>query len=288
MRVLVTGGRGFLGRRVLGLGGQHEILSLERSTASPRPGIRTLVGDLARPASWQSAAAEFAPECCIHLAWDGLPDYSLAKCQQNLDTNVGLIEALTALKVPRLVVSGTCWEYGLTEGRQQEDARPGDLSVFAATKHAIRLVLDSAYRDAGLQYRWARVFFAYGAGQRPQSLIPYLRDCIKAGTTPTFREPGAAQDFVLVDDVARGLWALAECSGPSGTFNLGSGTPTTVGEIANLVAGHYGREPWLAPGPPVSGIWADTSKARTVAGWQPAIGIRDGVASTLTALDATA
>ena len=290
MRVLVTGGRGFLGRRLMRLLAEHDVLSLVRSVdeAPPTDGVRTVTGDLARDGRWQEEVEHFAPAWCIHLAWEGLPDYSLARCRSNLDANVRLIQTLVKAGVRRMVVAGSCWEYGRATGAVSESTTPVDCGVFAATKHAIRTMLDGVSRKAGFDYRWARIFFVYGPGQRSSSLIPRLRASAVAGTPLSLREPNAVQDFVHVDDVARGLVSLAQCDPPAGVYNLGSGQPTSVSQIANLVAAYYGQSPPFALVEARRGCWADLSRTFAVSGWRPEIGISDGVQTTLAALDGAA
>lgn len=286
MRVLVTGGGGFLGRHVIGHLGGHDVLSVVRTPGGTVPGsVRTLTADFARDGDWQTEVEKFAPEWCIHLAWDGLPDYSLARCRANLDANIALLQVLVKAGVRKVIVAGTCWEYGRANGPQREESPPADFGVFAATKHAIRSMLHGVASEHGIQYRWARIFFVYGPGQRSTSLIPHLRANLIAGRPPALREPNAVQDFIHVDDVARGLIMLAECDAPSGIFNLGSGGPASVGEIANRVAGHYGKAPLFAQPAAGDGFWADLSRTTAATGWRPAIALADGIALTLQALD---
>ncbi|MDA1095633.1 MAG: NAD(P)-dependent oxidoreductase [Chloroflexi bacterium] len=285
MRVLVTGGRGFLGRRLMPLLAEHEVMSLVRAVGDDQPGIRTVAGDITRDGRWQQEIEDFAPEWCIHLAWDGLPDYSLARCRANLDASVAVLQTLVRAKVRRVVVAGSCWEYGRAVGAVREEASPIDCGVFAATKHAVRKMLEGVSCEAGFDYRWARIFFVYGPGQRSVSLIPHLHASFARGTLPTLREPNAVQDFVHVDDVARGLLMLAQCRAPSGIFNLGSGQPTSVGEIANRVARHYGQSPPFTCVDGGAGLWADMSRTNSQTEWRPEIGIADGIDMTLHELD---
>jgi nucleoside-diphosphate-sugar epimerase len=147
-------------------------------------------------------------------------------------------------------------------------------------------MLEGVSREAGFDYRWARIFFVYGPGQRSASLIPHLRDAFSTGVSPSLREPEAVQDFVHVEDVARGLYHLSECDAPSGVFNLGSGRPTSVGEIANRVAAHYGRLSPFAKVEGGTGSWADISLTTAASGWKPEIEIGAGIDGTLRALDA--
>lgn len=287
MRVVLTGATGFLGSRVLPLLGEHEVLCLSREPGRvpAQPAVRAVPADLGADGDWTAEIARFRPDWCLHLAWEGLPDYSLGRCRANLDAGIRLLEAASRAGVRRVVVGGSCWEYGRVTGAVAEDAVPLDTGIFASTKRALMTVLDSVARDAAFDYRWARIFFVYGPGQRRQSLLPHLQAAYAASQTPNVREPGAVQDFIHVDDVATALVALASADGPSGVFNVGSGQPTAVGEIANRAADHYGRpRPFdgVAAGP---GFWADTGKTQAATGWRSSIAIADGIERTLTALD---
>ena len=285
MRVLVTGGHGFIGRRIMPLLADYEVMSLVRTVRPDQPGIRTVAGDITQDGSWQKEIEDFAPECCIHLAWDGLPDYSLSCCRANLDGNVALLETLVRAEVRCVVVAGSCWEYGSIVGAVEEEATPVDCSLFAATKHAVRKMFEGVSLDAGFDYRWARIFFAYGPGQRSASLIPYLNASFTGNTEPILRDPSVVQDFVHVDDVARGLLMLMQCQTSSGIYNLGSGQPTSVSEIANRVAQYHGQSLPFEFVESGTGLWADISRTSLVTGWRPEIGIADGIEMTLHELD---
>jgi dTDP-6-deoxy-L-talose 4-dehydrogenase (NAD+) len=184
-----------------------------------------------------------------------------------------------------MVVAGTCWEYGRASGAVAEARAPANTGVFAATKTALLTVLDSVARCSMFEYRWARIFFVYGPGQRSSSLVPSLRAFCKAGRKADTRTPGALQDFVHVEDVAAALVALAETTAPSGVFNVGSGRPTSVAHVANITSEHYGMPPPYERVPDGEGFWADTRKIYASTGWRANIGIDEGISRTLAALD---
>lgn len=289
MRILLTGATGFLGARLLPILARHEVLCLTRDHAW-RPSVSwasPLVADLNSSDTYRAAIDRFRPSWCLHLAWEGLPDFSIARCRTNLNAGVSLFKTLIGAKVKRIVVAGSCWEYGAQSGPVREDQPLGDCGVFASTKQELQRALEDAAREAGIEYRWARIFFAYGPGQRAGSLIPKCHAAYATDREPEIRTPRAAEDFVHVDDVAQGLLSLAACDVASGVFNIGSGKPSTVGEVVNQVAAHFGKPAPFAPMAPASGFWADTSRTAEVAGWRARISIGDGLAQTLSALDGT-
>lgn len=289
MRVFVTGGRGFLGRAVLHeIAGRHHVLSLSRSAdkETQLEGVERIAGNLARPETWESRLREFSAECCLHLAWEGLPDYSWSSCRMNMDHTLLLTQTLLRLGIRQLVVAGSCWEYGNGGGLQSEGQIPGALSVFGAAKRALHLMIGSLAESEGLQCRWARIFFAYGAGQRDASLIPTLWRQFLNGQKLAVREPGSVQDFIHVEDVARGMAMLLAPHVPAGAYNLGTGIPTPAATVANLVADYYGLPaPYPSPQAAASGMWADTCKTLQEAGWRSQISLGEGVKKTLRELD---
>lgn len=287
MRIFLTGASGFIGNRVLPLLEGHEVLCLAQTSkdVSKKAHIYPLVGDLAEPNKWRAEVKQFAPEWCIHLAWEGLPDYSLPRCRTNLNTSIELIEILIDTGIKRIIVAGSCWEYGRALGAVKEDhATINGCNIFATSKRSLQMMLECVACDYGIEYRWARFFFIYGPNQRTTSLIPQCYSAYSKGKQPEIHNPMLAQDFIYVDDAARGLVAIARANIGSGVFNIGSGVPTTVAYVANRVANHFGVPPLFSSKKHESGFWADTTKTIRTTGWMSEIAIDDGITQTLRAL----
>jgi nucleoside-diphosphate-sugar epimerase len=287
MRILLTGATGFIGRRLLPLLRDHEVLSLTRDAVQlpVLPHGRALTGSLGEPDSYAGAVKDFKPDWCIHLAWEGLPDYSLPQSRANLDSGIRLFETLAENGIKRIVVAGSCWEYGPASGAVREDEAGRSLGVFPAAKHAQHTMLDAMARAMGFEQRWARVFFSYGAGQRAASLLPAAHASYAAGRAPDIRSPYVAQDFIHIDDVVEGLLAVTKADYGSGAFNLASGNPVSVAQLVNLVAAHFGQPAPYAQTKATSGFWADMAHTHQAIGWRARIGIEDGVKQVMTALD---
>jgi nucleoside-diphosphate-sugar epimerase len=153
-------------------------------------------------------------------------------------------------------------------------------TVFAQAKSCIRQLLETMAVETGTEARWARVFYAYGSGQRNTSLIPMTIRAWQEGAAPELRETQRAIDLIHVDDVARGIVALALQDGPSGTFNLGSGRTTRVADVVEVVRASVSGEE-LTPIPTSStetrASWADISKMQDAFGWEPEVDLSNGV-----------
>ena len=163
-------------------------------------------------------------------------------------------------------------EYGNLTGCLSEDRHPQTQGLFAAFKASQRLVATSLLARSATTLIWARPFFVYGPGQRPTSLVPSCYRTLCEGRKPDIKSPDVLNDFIHVDDVASGMAALATSAAPGGDFNLGSGEPARIRDVANLVARLMGLpavfEPSAAPG---VGFWADMTRMRTLTAWRPKI-----------------
>ena len=287
MRLFVTGGTGFIGKALCAALAGHELLILSRQPAPPeanRLGRQHLTGDLYDIPRWRAALGEFRAEACIHLAWSDLPDYSYAASKPNFKAGLKLFKLLREVGCGRVVVTGTCFEYGNLTGQVTEDQFPLTLKDYPAFKTAQRRIGSALFAEAGVPFLWARPFFVYGAGQRATSLIPSTFAALTEGRLLDIRTPDTVNDFVHVDDVASALARLATRGGPAGVYNIGTGRATRVRDVVNGVARLLNRPEVFPPSnSPGQGYWADLSRIRQQIGWEPAVALDDGIRQTLAA-----
>jgi nucleoside-diphosphate-sugar epimerase len=284
MRIFITGGTGFIGKFLCGALADHELMVLSRGcTREPTP-CQILQGDLADLPAWRNRLAAFQPDVCVHLAWSNLPDYSLPNNLANFQAGLNLFQCLLEMKCKRIVVAGTCAEYGDLTGSVKEEEIPATQSQFAAFKSAQRVLGQSMFAQTNASFLWARPFYVYGPGQRASSLIPTTIDCLTKRTQPKIQTPNALQDFVHVEDVAYGLAKLAVSDAPAGTYNLGFGHPVLVRDLVNLIARMLDRSKiYPATGQIAPGFWANIERMRYYTGWTPTISLADGLSRLLDA-----
>ncbi len=286
MRVVLTGGSGFLGRPCLELllQGGHEVLAISRGIpGEPAPGgLHWHSADLNLPSSYAAALEEFQPQAALHLAWEGIPDYSLANSLRNLQTGSMFTEALLKVGCKHVVASGSCWEYGKLSGALSENMEPAAPGVFGASKTAQRILLRSLTQAAGATLAWARVFYPFGPRQKAKSLVPTICQSILSGHSPDIKTPWAANDFLYLDDTADALVFLIE-KGADGVFNVGSGATTAVGKIADMLLQLAGREPHFSTlgesTSGTSGFFADIAAMNAI-GWRVKTSLEEGLRRT--------
>ena len=127
-----------------------------------------------------------------------------------------------------------------------------------------------------------RLFNVYGPRQKQPFIIPYITDSLHNGTNIMIETPNAVRDFVHVSDVVDSF-VKADNSNPSGCqiYNVGSGIPTTILDLARLcekISGRSGNISTTAQSTTEqSGVYADTSKAQINLGWRHKKALADGL-----------
>ena len=286
MRVFLTGGSGFIGSYLIRELNGNQILALTRR--KPKlgsfAGVEWLFGDLEQTDEWEEKLIQFAPEVCIHLAWEGLPDYSREVSEKNVNLSANLFTVLRRANVRRIVALGSCWEYGDIQGQVVETQDTKPKSHFAMAKVQVCESFMKESLVAGIEFVWQRIFFSYGPGQRTTALLPTVVTALENYQLPEIKSPDLAQDFVFISDVAEAIALVSTRSKVEGIFNVGSGQLTQVGDFVNLVSAqlestfrtHVSGEP--------IGMYASVKKLKKDVGWEPKHSLQQGVAETVKAL----
>ncbi len=234
IKVAVTGASGFIGK--------HLIRELEKLQI-----IHTLVirESLRMPnLSFQSNVVKIDlkdfpldsynlmgfPDIVIHLAWDGLPNYkSLHHFQDELPKQFRFLKTLIESGLKNLVVTGTCFEYGMQSGCLKENLQLQPTNPYGFAKNTLRCQLEYLQQIKPFNLTWARLFYIYGEGQAENSLFSQLKRAVEKNDR-VFNMSGGEQlrDYLSVQEVAKYLVSLAIKSQNNGIINICSGRPISV------------------------------------------------------------
>lgn len=236
MRVAVTGASGFVGKHIVSdlLGRNVELVIASRhpqlvpvAAGAPATTIALDLADL--EAAFERLGR---PDVLLHLAWGGLPNYrSQLHVQEELPKHIEFLDACIRGGLRRLVVAGTCLEYGMQSGCVAEHFPAAPVTAYGEAKDRLHRHLQNVASNANLQLTWLRLFYVYGPGQAPTSLYSQLRAALDGGAKEFRMSPGdQIRDFLPIERAAAQINQLVLGAQGAGAVNICSGVGRTVEE----------------------------------------------------------
>jgi UDP-glucose 4-epimerase len=301
MKTLVTGGGGFIGsnlvRALLERG--DDVRVLDNFSTGNRENlagldVEVVEGDLRSYERVHNAVR--GVETVFHLGALGSVPRSvqdpLTSNAVNVDGTLNVLLAARDEGVRRVVFSSSSSVYGIRrELPVTEDQAPDPLSPYGVAKLAAERYCVSFSRVyESFESVVVRYFNVFGPRQSPRSqyaaMIPLFITAIAAGRPITIDGDGEqSRDFTYVANVVDGTIRAADAGGVSGRiFNLAASAPATVNQVAETIGRILDRPVEKVFGPPRAGdirdSWADIGQARESLGWEPSIGLEDGLRLT--------
>lgn len=296
MRVLITGGAGFLGsalaRRLVAEGHHVRVLD-DLSSGDPSrlpPEVLFTRGDVRdRPKLWTLLQGV---QCVFHLAARVSVAESVAYPREYTDVNVGgtvtVMEAVRDVGVRRVVLASSGTVYG-DQPRQpvDENMRPNPLAPYAVSKIAAEYYVFTLGALYNIETVALRIFNAYGPGQAlPPAHAPvipqFLKQTLSGESLVIFGDGLQTRDFVYVDDVVDALIAAATAPGVDRQIiNVGSGQEVSINALVRLIAEVTGRRPSVLYNERQSGgvsrLVASLEKAHALLNYEPRVDLRTGL-----------
>jgi UDP-glucose 4-epimerase len=300
MRVLVTGGAGFIGSHLVDalLDRGAEVSLADHLHRSPKPwfgeallrGAQLYVADLRDLPALRPAFAAARPEVVLHLAAQVDVRQSVADpafdAQVNVAGTVSVLEAAREVGARRVVMASTAAVYGDPRDLPTPENAPiAPLSPYGTSKAAAEWYLAQYRRLHGISTLALRMANVYGPRQDPHGeagVVSIFSGLAASGARATvFGDGRQTRDYVFVDDVVD-AWLAAAASDVTGALNISTGIETSVRELAealdlsyDFAAGRAGE---------IERSCLDPSAAAGQLGWRPAVPLATGLRRTLAAI----
>jgi UDP-glucose 4-epimerase len=210
----------------------------------------------------------------------------------NVEGTLNVLLAARDEGVRRVIYTSSSSVYGSTAALPaREDAAPDPISPYGVAKLAAErycIAFSRVYES--FESVVVRYFNVFGPRQSPRSqyaaVIPLFITRIAAGEPITIDGDGEQRrDFTYVDNVLDGTLLAGDAADASGRiFNVASSAPASVNEVADTIGRLLGQEVVRQEAPPRAGdirnSWADVTAAREALGWEPSVGLEEGLRRT--------
>jgi len=255
MKIFVTGGTGFIGNHFVNqaLAAGHEVIALRRPGSQPAIPLTSepIWVEGAMTDDWRNRLADCG--ALVHLAAAGV-NTQQADWRElfavNLDQSLALWLQAVAAGVKRLVICGSCFEYGRSGERYEQippDAPLAPTGPYHASKAAATLAATALGIERQIELVVLRPFHVFGTGEAEGRFWPSLRKAALAGCDFPMTEGEQVRDFIPVEQVAESfLTALTRSDlrpGEPQIANVGTGQPQTLRAFAE-----YWWRAWNATG----------------------------------------
>jgi nucleoside-diphosphate-sugar epimerase len=295
-KVLVVGGRGFIGRalsqRLIELGADVVSLALRDVEGSLAPkDAEQVVADLRDPESL--AVALYGRKFDYVFNAGGYIDHShfLKGGREVIDAHyigtLNLIREVYWRGIKRYVHIGSSDEYGNRQAPQNEELRESPIAPYSAAKTGITHLIQAISKTEDFPGVVVRLFLVYGPGQDDRRFLPQIiKGCLEDRTFPT-SFGGQLRDFCYIADVVDGLILAALKQESVGhVINIASGTPVSVKTVIEKIVKMIGKgEPDFGVYPYRQGenmeLYADVTLAHKLLGWRPSTLLDEGLRKTI-------
>jgi dTDP-glucose 4,6-dehydratase len=308
MRLLVTGGAGFIGSHYVrslltgawGLDEPASVVVLDKLTYAGNlanldpvrddPRLRFVEGDILDREVVDGLVADV--DAVVHFAAESHVDRSILGAADFVMTNVvgtqTLLDSALRIGVERFVHVSTDEVYGSIESGSWDEERPLEPnSPYSASKASSDLLARAYFRTHGLPVCVTRCSNNYGPYQFPEKVIPlFVTNLIDGGTVPLYGEGRNIRDWLHVDDHCRGIHLVLAGGRPGEVYNIGGGTELTNKELTGRLLEATGTG-WDRVEKVTDRLGhdlrysVDISKIRRELGYEPRVAFDQGLADTV-------
>lgn len=298
-RVLVTGVSGFIGShmaaRLAAEGAEVFALAREGSDLWRIHGIQSQVqvyrADLRNREQTFASVQTIQPEYVFHMAAYGVDsrqkDYHIA-AETNIMGTINLLSALRNTNCRRILNIGSCMEYGDKQEIIREDSFLEPFNIYGSTKASATIMAHQLAQENGIDIITLRAFGIFGENEGSHKFFPHIILSILMGGEVNLTACQQSRDYCYIDNLMDGFIGAAQAESiRNEVMNIGTGVIHSLKYYVDLVyrqmktgkTPNYGAIPYRK-----DEVWRpqpDIGKIQALLGWEPRIGLEEGLARTI-------
>ena len=303
MKVLITGGAGFIGSHVVDRlisRGDHIVnidnidpcydvnIKLKNIQNHESPNYSFIKGDIRNKELLQDVFAKNDFDIVLHLAAKTGVRPSIQDPREYSEVNIlgtlNILECMKDFNVKKIIFASSSSIYGNNSKTpfSETDAVDFPISPYAATKKSGELLCYNYHHLYNINITCLRFFTVYGPRQRPEMAISYfVKSALTGLPIQLFGDGTSLRDYTYIDDIVDGIFkAIEHCSGYN-IYNLGESQTTSLTELIAIIEDVCSKKIIKEKLPLQKGdvnlTYADINKARNEIGYNPKTLIKDGV-----------
>lgn len=303
MKVIVTGGAGFIGSHICErlLRSSSEVICIDDFNDSYDPAVkksniefclqccnfRLIEGSILDSTLIGSVMDQEQPDAIVHLAALAGVRKSLQDPLKYIDTDikgtVAMLEACKKSNIKKFVFASSSSVYGNAQTPFREDMPVGvQLSPYAAAKYSGELFCRTYNQLFGIPVVCLRFFTVYGPRQRPDMAVhTFTKAVYEDRSIDIYGDGSSFRDYTYIDDIVDGIVSSISLPCSFETFNLGNSGTASILELVSIIEEKLGKKAKLRflPDQPgdVPATCADISKAEALLGYKPKVPLKAGV-----------
>tara|TARA_Y100000590_G_C15666876_1_gene994819 strand:- start:278 stop:1144 length:867 start_codon:yes stop_codon:yes gene_type:complete len=233
MRIIITGGSGFIGKEIINFLKSHELMIIGRKNQYffKKKNISFVKSNLLKIDKQKNKIMKFNPEICIHLFYQGIPNYSLKNSILNYNLSLKFFKILKLTSCKKIICTGSCWEYKNTPGGKSHISKINTVNPFTKYKNKLHKFLLNNFDKKNIV--WCRVFYCYGFSNNKKSLTNIMLESIKTRKKIKILNQNTKCDFIYVKNVAYIISKLINKQ-YYGIYNIGSGKLISIKKFINI------------------------------------------------------
>jgi UDP-glucose 4-epimerase len=283
-KILITGGSGFIGSNLVHyqnlLGKDVTVFDLQpfptAATSKDQP-RNVVIGDITEAESIENAVTGM--DAIVHLAAQtGVPSSiqdPVTDCLTNVVGTMRVLEAARKTGVNKVVIASSAAPLGRAKPPASENTVPLPISPYGASKLSAEAYCLAYFGSYGINAIALRFANAYGerAGHKESVVSKFMKDILTTREIAIDGTGGQTRDFIHVSDLCSAIESAMNFDGGGEIFQIGTGTETSISDLANLIVDASKFDVNVSYGPTRAGDvlrnYSDISKAKKMMNWSP-------------------